>query len=193
MTPPRILIAGIGNIFLGDDGFGSQVAWLLSQRPAQSGVHVNDFGIRGLDLAYALLDDYDAAILVDTAQRGGPPGTLYVIEPEPEPDTAAAAPSIDAHSLDPAKVLRLARSLGSLPNRVFVVGCEPATFGSDLDPVMGLSAPVSAAVAQAIPLINSIIDRVGANHEGSLPPSSFSGEREEPPCWKNSPASAWES
>ena len=90
MTPPRILIAGIGNIFLGDDGFGSEVARLLSQHPTQSGVHVKDFGIRGLDLAYALLEDFDAVVLVDTTQRGGPPGTLYVIEPEPEPDGVAA-------------------------------------------------------------------------------------------------------
>src|ERR1700734_1751902 len=92
MTPPRILIAGIGNIFLGDDAFGSEVARRLAARPMPDGVKVVDFGIRGFDLTYALLDGSDATILVDATPRGGPPGTLYVIEPDPgearEPEEA---------------------------------------------------------------------------------------------------------
>ena len=183
MTPPRILIAGIGNIFLGDDGFGSEVARLLSQRPRRAACTSRILASAALDLAYALLDDFDAAILVDTTQRGGPPGTLYVIEPEPEADSAGCLPpSIDAHSMDPAKVLRLAASMGNLPKRVLVVGCEPATFGSELDPVMGLSEPVSAAVVQAIPLIDSIIDapRCGSRRIWHHSVVSRSSEREEP-------------
>ncbi len=117
MTP--VLVAGIGNIFHGDDGFGVAVAALLGRRPLPAGVTVKDFGIRGLDLTYALLDGYAAAILVDAAARGEPPGTLYVIEPE----VAAAGPApedllLSPHELDPARVLRLARALGGECRRV---------------------------------------------------------------------------
>jgi hydrogenase maturation protease len=161
MTPPQILIAGIGNIFLGDDAFGSEVARRMMGHPFPEGVRVVDFGIRGLDLAYALLDDQDATILVDATPRGGPPGTLYLIEPEPvaagepEPD----GPVIDAHSMDPVRVLRMAAAMGGQPRRVLVVGCEPATLGSDEDPAMGLSPPVEAAIGEAIRLIESLVDQ----------------------------------
>ncbi len=163
MTPTKILIAGIGNIFLGDDAFGSEVARRMASRALPEGVRVTDFGIRGIDLTYALIDDFDAAILVDATPRGGTPGTLYVIECEPKEsalDTSAAHPVIDAHSMDPVKVLRLASAIGKTPQRILVVGCEPATLGTDDDPAMGLSEPVEAAVGEAILLIQSVVDRL---------------------------------
>ena len=110
---PRVLIAGVGNIFLGDDAFGVEVAQLLARRQLPDGVRVVDFGIRGLDLAYTLLDPYEAVVLVDAMPRGGRPGTLYVLEPECVPaEGSEAIPLMDAHSLDPARVLRLVASLG---------------------------------------------------------------------------------
>jgi hydrogenase maturation protease len=167
MTSPRILIAGIGNIFLGDDAFGSEVARRMSHHPLPDGVRVVDFGIRGLDLAYALLDDPDATILVDAVPRGGPPGTLYVIEPDPVTggDPAAEDPVIEAHAMDPVRVLRMAAAMGGRPRRVLVVGCEPATLGSDEDPAMGLSPPVEAAVSDAIRLVESLVERLLAGED----------------------------
>src|SRR5262249_22472667 len=108
-SPPRVLIAGIGNIFLGDDAFGSEVARRMGKHPLPDGVRMVDFGIRGLDLAYALLEDLDATILVDAVPRGGPSGTLYVIEPDPAAgELAAEDPVIEAHAMDPVRVLRMA-------------------------------------------------------------------------------------
>jgi hydrogenase maturation protease len=162
MRSLRILIAGIGNIFLGDDAFGSEVARRLADHPYPEGVRVMDFGIRGFDLTYALIEGYDAAILVDATQRGGPPGTLYVIEPDPEETVGPALANrlIEPHGMDPVKVLRLAATLGGQPQRTLVVGCEPETFGTDLDPAMGLSAPVEAAVGEAIGLIDSLVAKL---------------------------------
>jgi hydrogenase maturation protease len=163
---PRILIAGIGNIFLGDDAFGSEVARRLAARTMPDGVRVVDFGIRGLDLAYALIDGHDAAILVDATPRGGAPGTLYVIEPDPG-DARGPEDSdllVQTHGMDPVKVLRLAAALGGQPGRVLLVGCEPATIGTEEDPVMGLSAPVEAAVDEAIRLIDTLVAEVQVNH-----------------------------
>jgi hydrogenase maturation protease len=161
-APPRVLVAGIGNIFLGDDAFGSEVARRMRNHPLPIGIHVVDFGIRGLDLAYALLEDLDATILVDAVPRGGPPGTLYVIEPDPVAGDGPSAddPVIEAHAMDPVRVLRLAAAMGGRPRRVLVVGCEPATLGSDEDPTMGLSPPVEAAVDEAIRLIESLVERL---------------------------------
>jgi hydrogenase maturation protease len=162
MTRPRILVAGIGNIFLGDDAFGVEVAWRMSRRAMPENVRVADFGIRGMDLVYALLDGYDAAILVDAAARGGDPGTLYVIEPEPESDDAGGpdVALVDAHGLNPMRVLDMARTLGGSPKRVLVVGCEPATLGDELEGAMGLSAPVEAAVGAAIAMVESLVSRI---------------------------------
>jgi hydrogenase maturation protease len=173
MTSTKILIAGIGNIFLGDDAFGSEVARRMAGHTLPDGVRVTDFGIRGIDLTYALLEDFDAAILVDATPRGGTPGTLYVIECRPDEgalDTSAAHPVIDAHSMDPLKVLRLASALGKTPQRILVVGCEPATFGSEEDPAMGLSEPVEAAVGEAILLIDSVVDRLLSGQYEPGPP-----------------------
>jgi hydrogenase maturation protease len=146
-----VLVAGIGNVFKGDDGFGVAVANHLASNGLPAGIEVVDFGIRALDLVYALRDGYRAAILVDTVQRGEPPGTLYVIEPEPPP--AAADEAHDAllspHEMDPEKVLRLASLLGSACSRVILVGCEPESFGEDEFGAEGLSPPVATAVGRA--------------------------------------------
>jgi hydrogenase maturation protease len=150
-----VLVAGIGNVFLADDGFGVEVARRLAQRELPGGVKVADFGIRGMDLAYELQEDYDAAILIDAVPRGQPPGTLYVIEP----DLVNADSVLDAHSMDPVRVLGLARTLGSLPPRVLVLGCEPGTEMSLEDEalVMGLSDPVTAAIEPAVELAESLL------------------------------------
>src|SRR5262249_40843536 len=114
MTDARLLIACVGNIFLGDDAFGVEVARRLAAMALPDGVRVVDFGIRGIDLTYALLDGYDSVTLVDAAPRGGTPGTLYMIEPDASGSHApeAAGSLLDAHSMDPAKVLRLASTMG---------------------------------------------------------------------------------
>src|SRR5690242_11935071 len=127
MNRPRILVACVGNIFLGDDAFGVEVARRLARRELPDGVRVGDFGIRGLDLTYALLDGYEAVVLVDAAPRGGPPGTLYVLDVAGEglPDAEGAAPVIETHGMDPVKVLRLAAALGGPVGRLLLVACEP--------------------------------------------------------------------
>jgi hydrogenase maturation protease len=150
-----VLVAGIGNVFLADDGFGVEVARLLAQRELPPGVKVADFGIRGMDPAYELQEDYDAAVLVDAVPRGQEPGTLYVIEP----DLDGAEPSLDAHGMDPVKVLGLARTLGRLPDRVLVVGCEPGALvdPGDEDLRMELSPPVRAAAQEAVGLVEQVL------------------------------------
>jgi hydrogenase maturation protease len=150
---PRILIAGIGNIFLGDDAFGVEVVRRLPQ--FADNVTVKDFGIRGYDLAYALLDGYDLTILVDAAPRGDAPGTLYVIEPDPE-SAPAAQPIIDGHAMNPVNVLRMAREMGPISGRVLLVACEPADLGGD-EGRMGLSVPVSAALEEAVDLVARLV------------------------------------
>ena len=151
----RVLVAGIGNIFMGDDAFGVEVARRLAERPLPAGVEVGDFGIRGIDLMYALGEGYDAAVFVDAAPRGEPPGTLSVIEPELEEGEA----TIDAHGMDPVKVLSLARQVGSVPERILVVGCEPGVrMTGDEEEVVGeLSEPVRAAIDDAVGLVESVI------------------------------------
>ena len=157
MTRPRVLVAGVGNIILGDDGFGVEVARQLRDRPLPDGVEVVDFGIRGLDLTYALLDGYESVILVDAAPRGGPPGTLYVIEPEPAAADDPAGLTVEPHNLDPARVLRLAAALGGSVKRLLVVGCEPGPAADVEEMAAGLSPPVRAAVAEAVPLIERLV------------------------------------
>lgn len=163
MSSGRILIACIGNIFFGDDAFGVEVARELAQRPQPDAVQVVDFGIRGLDLTYALLDDYEAVILVDAVRRGGAPGTLYVLEPQlPETPLASDAPgmTIDPHSLDPQKVLQTARAMGGKLERILLVGCEPSPPASEDDMQMELSAPVRAAVREAVSMVESLVSRL---------------------------------
>ena len=161
----RVLVAGIGNIFLGDDGFGVEVAKRLAGRGLPEGVEVMDFGIRGMDLAYALHEDYDLIVFVDATQRGGEPGTVYLIEPEIEDDGAV---SLDTHGMDPVKVIKLSRALGAPPTRTLVVGCEPKVIltGEDYDDMlMELSGPVSAAVEEAAKLVASLVEESGGRKE----------------------------
>jgi hydrogenase maturation protease len=152
----RVLVAGIGNVFLGDDGFGVAVAERLAASEWPDGVHVEDFGIRGIDLAYALAA-YDLAILVDAVPRGAAAGTLYVIEPKLGDGDGDIG--FDAHGMDPVAVLALARTLGGPLPRVLVVGCEPATrmTGEEDEVVAELSEPVRAAVGEAVRMVESLV------------------------------------
>jgi hydrogenase maturation protease len=151
----RILVAGLGNVFFGDDGFGVEVAQRLARRPLGDDVRVVDFGIRGFDLTYALLEDWDAAILVDAMARGGAPGTLYVIEPA-LCDVGSAA-IVETHGMDPMRVLAVVRSMGGALEGLRVVGCEPALLGDGDEPLQGLSAEVEAAVEPAIALVEKLV------------------------------------
>jgi len=162
MTRPRILIAGIGNIFLGDDAFGSEVArHLLLSRKLPDEVRVVDFGIRGLDLAYALLDGYDVTILVDATPRGGAPGTLYTIEPDLSEldDLDEQGMMIETHGMNPMKVLGMVKSMGGEFKRILLVGCEPEQLDAE-EERMGLSEPVAAAVDEAINLVESLVTKI---------------------------------
>ena len=158
---PSILIAGIGNVFLGDDAFGVEVVQRLASHKFPGRVKVIDFGIRGFDLAYALLDGSDVTILVDACPRGGKPGSLYVIEPDLNALDApeAGQTSVDAHSMNPMNVIRTAKSMGGELKRILLVGCEPATLGPE-EGQMGLSEPVAAAVEEAARLVESLVDKI---------------------------------
>jgi hydrogenase maturation protease len=156
----RTLVAGVGNILQGDDGFGVAVARRLAGAALPAGAEAADFGVRGLHLAVQLLDGYDTLILVDALARGGVPGTLYVLEATP----GAPAPGVlDAHGADPATVLALLERLGGRVGRVLVVGCEPA----DLSEQLGLTPIVEQAVVEAERVVRRLLER----------PS-----QEEPPC-----------
>lgn len=165
MTDPRrVLVAGVGNVFLADDGFGPEVVAALRRRRLPDGVDLVDSGIRGMDLAYRLLDGYAAAVLVDAAPRGGPPGTLYLVDADDDSDLDRAGTAVpEAHGMDPVKVLALARALadgddGAVP-RVLVLGCEPLVRmrGDEADVVVGLSEPVLRAVGEAAGLLESLV------------------------------------
>jgi hydrogenase maturation protease len=173
MTPPRILVAGIGNVFMGDDGFGVAVVRALAERPWTAGVTIMDAGIRGIDLTYALMDGYDAAILVDATPRGRAPGTLYVLVPE----CAAVEPAslLDAHAMDPARVLALVKSLGGELGEVRVVGCEPESLGTPDEP----SFELTPAVSSAVPVAVELVERLVQEFSGVVPPNA---DREATPC-----------
>jgi hydrogenase maturation protease len=158
---PRILIAGIGNIFLGDDAFGVEVVRRLSSCEFPENVRVTDFGIRSYDLAYALIDGYDTTILIDACPRGEPGGTLYVIEPDLDNLDAANGEqeAVDAHAMNPVSVLRMAKSMGGELKRILLVGCEPVTLGPE-EGVMGLSEPVEAALGDAVKLVESLVRKI---------------------------------
>jgi hydrogenase maturation protease len=150
----RVLVAGIGNIFLGDDGFGVEVVRRLAERPLPDGVQVADYGVSGLRLAYDLLGGYHTTILVDAAPRGGEPGTVYVIELDKPATGPGPERPVDAHGMRLDAVLDLLAVLGGDAGRVLVVGCEPA----DLAQGIGLSAPVAAAVDRAVELVRELIE-----------------------------------
>jgi len=158
---PSILVAGIGNIFLGDDAFGVEVVRRMAGLRLPAGVRVSDFGIRGFDLAYALQDGYETTILVDACPHGQPPGTLYVIAPDLKvlDDPEAPQTAIEAHAMNPMNVLRMARAMNIALKNVLLVGCEPETLGGE-EGQMGLSAPVEAAVDEAVKLVESLVNRI---------------------------------
>jgi hydrogenase maturation protease len=162
---PTVLVAGIGNVFLGDDGFGVEVAKRLRDVPLPSGVDVRDFGIRGMDLAYALQEPYETVVFVDAAPRGEPPGTVSLVEP----DLGDAAELVlETHGMNPLRVVALARAMGHVPARVLLVACEPAMIvegDSDDDLVGELSAPVAAAVDEAVRLVRTVVDELTAESQ----------------------------
>jgi hydrogenase maturation protease len=157
----RILVAGIGNIFLGDDGFGCEVLRRLMGRTLPESVRAVDFGIRGFDLAYALMDGYDVTIFVDATPRGGEPGTLYTIEPDlNELDNLdVQGMMVETHGMNPMKVLAMVKAMGGEFKRILLVGCEPATFGPE-EGQMGLSDPVEAAVNEAVGMVESLVTKI---------------------------------
>jgi hydrogenase maturation protease len=159
---PTILVAGVGNIFLGDDAFGVEVALSLSRRRLPESVLVKDFGIRGFDLAYTLLDPWDAVIIVDAMPRGEAPGTLFVVEPNLAGlgDPASSDMALNPHGMDPVRVLNLAASMGAISAQVLVVGCEPNDFGDELDGRMGLSSLVQASVEEAANMVEELVGRM---------------------------------
>jgi hydrogenase maturation protease len=156
----RILVAGIGNIFLGDDGFGCEVAGRLAVDPPRADVRIVDYGIRGMHLAYDLLDGYDALILVDALPGPEAPGTLRVMEVDADDLTTSATSAtrgpggLDAHAMDPATVLAGLRALGGELPRTLVVGCIPADLGERI----GLTDPVAAAVEPAAATVRGLLD-----------------------------------
>lgn len=163
---PAILVACIGNIFLGDDAFGVEVARRLLARPRRDNVRVIDFGIRGFDLAYALQDGYDTTILVDAYPHGQPPGTVSVVEPDlNQLDSLDAAPGafVQPHAMNPMNVLRMAKAMNGSLLRILLVGCEPHYLGGD-EGHMGLSPAVEAAIDRAVTEIELIVNRILDDH-----------------------------
>ncbi|MEU6281312.1 hydrogenase maturation protease [Streptomyces sp. NPDC047028] len=175
----RLLVAGVGNIFLGDDAFGPEVIRALDRRPLPPEVLVRDYGIRGMDLAYALLDGCATAVLVDAAPRGHRPGTLSLIEAEP-PD-ATVVP--EAHGMDPEKVLALATHLGDEPlPRVLVLACEPEVLPrGDEDILPGLTATVQDAVGRAVDALHLLVPALLADPAAPTPPLGRPMESGTPP------------
>jgi hydrogenase maturation protease len=144
----RVLVAGIGNVFFSDDGFGVEVARRLATRPLPEGVAVSDFGIRGVHLAFEIVSGYDLVIVVDAVSRGGPPGTLYVLEPEADPDEC----NPDAHSMELQNVLAFIEQLEAQPPRMLIVGCEP----DSTEPGIGLGEIAEGAVERAVALVRNL-------------------------------------
>ncbi|HEY5778106.1 MAG TPA: hydrogenase maturation protease [Terrimicrobiaceae bacterium] len=162
----RILIAGIGNIFAGDDAFGVEVIRELTQHPLPEAVFAKDFGIRSYDLAYAMMDGYSTTILVDATSRGQPPGTVYLIEPDV--DAINGQTNVDAHCLNPVAVLQLVQALGGKPGKLYLVGCEPEVLDSD---EIGLSPSVRAAVPQAVQMIEFLVHRLLNESSNAVSPA----------------------
>ncbi len=146
----QILVAGVGNAWMLDDGFGSVVAQRLEGRDMPSGVKVMDAGSGGLDLAYEIMRGYHALVLIDVSRQGGEPGTLYLIEPDLEEiaPTIEDGEAINPHGMDPKTVLRFVKSVGGWPGKVVVVACEPS--GAEEEMAMELSAEVAAVVERAV-------------------------------------------
>lgn len=157
----NILVAGIGNIFMGDDAFGCEVARRLLGRALPEGVRVVDFGIRGFDLAYAIMDGPCVTVFVDATPRGGAPGTVYTIEPDLSElsDAGQGGIMVETHGMNPLKVLGMVKAMGGEFKRILLVGCEPETLGGE-EGLMGLSEPVSAAVDEAVGVVESLVAKI---------------------------------
>jgi hydrogenase maturation protease len=149
----NILVAGIGNIFFGDDAFGCEVVTQLLERPIPAGVTIRDFGIRSYDLAYAIMDA-DTTILVDATPQGKTPGTIFLIEPDL--NSLAAGEVVNAHGMNPVRALQMVRAMGGRPGKLYLVGCEPAVLEPE-EGAMGLSEAVQAAVPKAVEMIESLV------------------------------------
>ena len=166
MSGARVLIAGVGNVLRGDDGFGPEVVRALAGRRLPEGVAVKDFGIRGVDLAFGLLDGWDGAVLVDASARGGTPGTLYVLEPD---GAGGAAADADGHGMNPMRMLALVHALGGTRARLRVIGCEPEQVGDEDELVLGLSASVARAVEPAARLALEVAEALLVDVAGGRP------------------------
>jgi hydrogenase maturation protease len=169
----RVLVAGIGNVFLSDDAFGVEVARLLSGRALPEGVGVEDYGIRGIHLAYDLLEGYGALVVIDAVPMGEPPGTLALIEPEPAVGPATLRSShfdgdgvspLDAHTMSPDIVLATLARLGGSVERIVIVGCQPGHLGEG----MGLSPAVREAVPAAVRLCLEVVADIAQPVERGL-------------------------
>ncbi len=181
----KMLVAGVGNIFFSDDAFGCEVVRRLAKEDLPEGVVVADFGIKGVHLAYELLEGYDTVIIVDVAPCGGKPGDLYLIEPKLEeiaesPLVQAASEGesalVDAHGLEPDAIFGMLKALGGNVGRALVVGCEP----EDIEDGLGLSATVEAAVEPAVRRLVDIIHRVHTSQEMELSVLAAKGPIEAP-------------
>lgn len=165
MNPMSILVAGIGNVLLGDDGFGVCVVKKLLTRQMPEHIHVVDFGIRGMDLVYRLLKGYDIVVMADVIQRGGAPGSIYIIEPDLNSLQQLPHQNVpmEAHGMTPAKVFGLLHMMGgALPKHARLVGCEPESFGLEEGGRMGLSGPVEGAVDEAAAIIEELLQTLPA-------------------------------
>jgi len=157
---PSILVAGIGNIFLGDDAFGVEAVKRLAARKLPASIRVVDFGIRGFDLVYALQDGYETTILVDACPQGHPPGTIFVIEPDlNQPDGSGQQSVVETHGMNPMNVIRMAKTMNAPLKQLLVIGCEPETLGGD-EGQMGLSPAVEASLDEAVRVIESVVNRI---------------------------------
>jgi hydrogenase maturation protease len=182
----RMLIAGVGNIFLGDDGFGPEVAKRLAAVSLPGWVRVADYGISGMHLAYDLADGYGAAILIDAAPRGDRPGTVTVLDVAAErrpqdsgpPDgTIGASRLFDAHGMQPDVVLGVLGMLGAAgPARILVVGCEPAS----VDYAMELSKPVATAVDEAVQIVLDLVAEAGRGPDHETPGAAGTPAAQDP-------------
>ena len=156
----QILVAGIGNAFMGDDGFGGQVAQRLEKRKLPAGVSVFDFGTGGLDLAYEVMRGYDALVIVDINRQGEAPGTVFVMEPDPADIEGGIedGAAIDPHAMDPETVLRFVKTVGGWPGKVVIVACEPTAVG---EVAWGLSEAVEGALDQAVEVVLQQVEELG--------------------------------
>ncbi|PRX46515.1 hydrogenase maturation protease [Prauserella shujinwangii] len=150
---PRVLVAGLGNGLLGDDGFGTEVVRRLADEVLPSWVQIADFGLRGGHLTCDLLGGYDTTVLIDATPHGGPPGGLYVLGAELDEEDPSALPALlDSHGFRPEAALRLLQVLGVDAGQVYLVGCEPVRGAG-----VGLSAPVAAAVGDAVRIVTDLV------------------------------------